>query len=284
MTLSPTSSRAGTGIQESLLDAKGDLIAASAADTAARLAVGANATVLTADSAAATGVKWATPAGSTDGWTDDTAATWTRTADQTFTVTGDRTAVFQKGTRLKWTQTTVKYGVVVASSHAGGTTTVTIATTTDYVLTAAAISANYYSYEASPQGYPGWFNYAMSWTSTGTAPAFGTSTVTTRFAVVGPLCMVCVNITFAGATFGTGDYRFSVPISGVALLAVGAVWAVDQGTAFRTGTLIIDNGIVAANQLIAYKDDAAAATAYGALTPHTWANTDTLFMAGAYEY
>jgi hypothetical protein len=50
------------GIQPTIVDAKGDLIAATAADTPARLAVGANDTVLTADSAEATGLKWATPA------------------------------------------------------------------------------------------------------------------------------------------------------------------------------------------------------------------------------
>ena len=51
------------GIQPTIVDAKGDIIAATAADTPARLAVGANDTVLTADSTTATGLKWATAGG-----------------------------------------------------------------------------------------------------------------------------------------------------------------------------------------------------------------------------
>jgi hypothetical protein len=46
-------------IQNAIVDAKGDLIGATAADTPARLAVGTNGQVLTADSAEATGLKWA---------------------------------------------------------------------------------------------------------------------------------------------------------------------------------------------------------------------------------
>jgi hypothetical protein len=73
-------------IQNAIVDAKGDLIAATAADTPARLAVGTNGQVLTADSTAATGLKWATAGGGDDGPTFGvrrsgtqtvTANTWT---------------------------------------------------------------------------------------------------------------------------------------------------------------------------------------------------------------
>jgi hypothetical protein len=52
-------------IQNAIVDAKGDLIAASAADTPARLAVGANGETLVADSSATTGLRYsATPSAS----------------------------------------------------------------------------------------------------------------------------------------------------------------------------------------------------------------------------
>jgi len=49
-----------SAINPTIVDAKGDIIAATAADTVARLAVGSNDAVLTADSSTATGLKWAT--------------------------------------------------------------------------------------------------------------------------------------------------------------------------------------------------------------------------------
>jgi uncharacterized protein YaiE (UPF0345 family) len=52
----------GSAVQATIVDAKGDLIAASASDTVVRLAVGSNGRVLTANSATATGLEWATPA------------------------------------------------------------------------------------------------------------------------------------------------------------------------------------------------------------------------------
>jgi hypothetical protein len=48
----------GTGIPESIIAAKGDIITGTANDTPAVLTVGANGTTLVADSVEATGLKW----------------------------------------------------------------------------------------------------------------------------------------------------------------------------------------------------------------------------------
>jgi len=50
-----------TMVPKTIVDAKGDIIAATAADTVSRLAVGTNGQTLVADSTASTGLKWATP-------------------------------------------------------------------------------------------------------------------------------------------------------------------------------------------------------------------------------
>lgn len=56
-----TATASSTYIANSLVDAKADIITATADNTPARLAVGSNDQVLTADSSTATGLKWATP-------------------------------------------------------------------------------------------------------------------------------------------------------------------------------------------------------------------------------
>jgi hypothetical protein len=66
-----------TDIPQSIVDAKGDLIVGTAADTVGRLAVGTNGQVLTADSTAGTGLAYTTPisASSTTTFTNKTLTT-----------------------------------------------------------------------------------------------------------------------------------------------------------------------------------------------------------------
>jgi hypothetical protein len=61
-----------TNEMATVIDAKGDLVGGTGADAFARLAVGANGTVLTADSVETTGLKWVTPASPSYTWTSFT--------------------------------------------------------------------------------------------------------------------------------------------------------------------------------------------------------------------
>jgi hypothetical protein len=81
-----------TNSMATAIDAKGDLVAGTGADTFAKLTVGANDTVLTADSTAATGLKWAAAAGgssfvgakaTSSSSTSATNGTWVAIAFQT---------------------------------------------------------------------------------------------------------------------------------------------------------------------------------------------------------
>jgi hypothetical protein len=76
------------GIQPTIFDAKADILTATAADTPARLAVGANGTVLTADSAETTGLKWVAPAGGTKNYSLLNTGGTALTGAQTITVSG----------------------------------------------------------------------------------------------------------------------------------------------------------------------------------------------------
>jgi hypothetical protein len=67
------------------IDAKGDLVPGTGADTFSRLAVGANNTVLTADSSEATGLKWAAPASSSPNSATNRVNTQQTTSSTTYT-------------------------------------------------------------------------------------------------------------------------------------------------------------------------------------------------------
>jgi hypothetical protein len=76
-----------TNSMATAIDAKGDLVPGTGADTFARLAVGANGTVLTADSAEATGLKWAS-GGSTPNYQLINTGGTALTGASTITVSG----------------------------------------------------------------------------------------------------------------------------------------------------------------------------------------------------
>lgn len=90
-------------IAKAIVDVKGDIIVATAADTVVRLAAGTNGDVLTANSAATEGVEWAAPA------------------------SGGGVTVEDEGTPLSTTATTLDFvGAGVTATGSGATKTITI--------------------------------------------------------------------------------------------------------------------------------------------------------------
>ena len=73
-------------IQETIVDAKGDLIVGTGADAVARLAVGTNGHTLVADSDETTGLKWAAPSSANPSFS--LLSTTNLSGASTFTITG----------------------------------------------------------------------------------------------------------------------------------------------------------------------------------------------------
>jgi len=149
---------------------------------------------------------------STDGWTD-ADETWTYASATTFTVAGvDVTAKYPKGTKLKLTQTTAKYFYVVGSAFSTNTT-ITVTGGDDYTLANAAITSPFYSYAATPQGFPTWFNWTPSYGAGGSMTYASVTTSKARFFIVGDA--VTVEMKARGTTGGTASasITFTLPIA-----------------------------------------------------------------------
>ncbi len=168
-----------------------------------------------------------------DGWVDDTAETWTYATGSgggvaTFTVSGDQTAKYTVGTKIKLTQTTAKYFVVTAVAFASSTTTVTIFAGSDYTLANAAISANFHSYVANPQGWPGWFTYSCAPTGFSGTPTQRSS----RFSVEGRTVTLFLDV------FGTsnaGTFTVQAPIAAARSFPTVSFAAVNNSANLNTG-------------------------------------------------
>ena len=132
-----------------------------------------------------------------DGWTS--AGAWTYASANTINVPAGAVARFGIGDRVKFTQTTVKYGVIVAVADE----LITLAGNDDYAVADATISANYYSHEMSPIGYPNWFNYTP--TADGvSAMTFENLVITTaKFNIISG--NIFLNMYFYGETKGSGE-------------------------------------------------------------------------------
>jgi len=217
----------------------------------------------------------------TTGWTDDSATTWTYASATTFTITGsNQTAKFSKGTRLQLTQSaTVKYFVVTGSAFAGGDTTVTLTGGTTYSFTNNAVTANSYSYDVDPEGYPAHFTYTPTWSSSGTQPVLNNGTISGDFSVAGDVCIARVNLTAGSTTtYGTGTYAFSYPVAEV---TYAIAFASGTGIGFDSSASATHPGFWRAGNVMQLAT--VPSTFWSNTIPFTWATGDALELSIVYR-
>lgn len=198
------------GIQPTILTTKGDLIAATGASTPARLGVGSNGQVLTADSTAATGLAWSTSASALDplllqensgyyvrpSYTTTLSAVFPPTEDVTyylpiFLSTGnfDRIGIWS-GATFSGTAT-VRLGIYNASTTTGKPTTVLLDAGTVSVTTADTA----YDITISQSVSSGWYYLAFNMQTAATTSTFRGAAFASSAAIPGIVFQVATNTT-----------------------------------------------------------------------------------------
>jgi hypothetical protein len=136
---------------------------------------------------------------------------WTYVSSTTFTVSGDVRVKYPIGTKIKLTNSGLKYFYVIGSSYSAPNTTVTITGGTDFTLTGAGgglIISPYYSYMETPQGFPHWFSWTPTFVGFSADPSGGTY----QFLINGKLLFFNINIGTAGTSNAT-TYTMTLPFS-----------------------------------------------------------------------
>ena len=156
--------------------------------------------------------------GDVDGWVGANE-TWTYASATTITVPSGAASTYQKGDKIKLTQTTVKYFYITAVAD----TVLTVTGGTDYTVADAAISLNYYSKVENPQGFPAYFNYTPTWSSDGGAFTNDPTVTYARFKIEGGYCQVEAYATYNATSGGDGRTIMSLPIT------PSQIWTAGQG-------------------------------------------------------
>ena len=202
------------------------------------------------------------------------AYTWTYASATTFTIATDVTVYFPVGTKIKLTQTTVKYFYVLSAVYGAPNTTITITGGSDYSLANAAITSPYYSYAASPQMFPNTFNFTPVWTGSVTNPVLNNGTLAGQFMMIGRQVTYAILLTMGSTTtYGSGEWSFTLPVAAVlgVVLFTGTAKLLDSGTA-HYGVI----GLIATANGLGFYNAASGGGSMSSTVPFTWAVNDQL--------
>jgi len=123
-----------------------------------------------------------------------------------------------------------------------------------------------------------WTSFTPTWTGSVTNPAIGNGTLTGAYIQIGKTVIYKGKMT-AGptTTFGSGDYRMSLPVTAKENLGIGSAYFLDTGTAqYSAGCRI------AATTYIVFPYHAGSYVARST-NPFTWASDDMIEWTITYE-
>lgn len=122
-------------------------------------------------------------------------------------------------------------------------------------------------------------SFTPTWTSTGTAPDFGNADVRCSYTRDGDLITATYFIVFGSTTtFGTGTWRFSLPVSRVTGITTDYVGAAQGRNALLSARTLAYSGLPNQLQLTT-----SAGNAVDATNPGAWASGDILMMTLQYR-
>lgn len=223
-----------------------------------------------------------------NGWIP-VSATWTRTGNHTFTVSGDVTTTYRKGTKVRYKDGgSYEYGMIASSVYGAPNTTVTLITNSDYAMAAATITDTYLSYAETPEGFPAYFNY----TTTPTNFTVGNGVLVTRWTAA--LGRMHIHLEFVlGSTSSVGSTpSFSLPVassgySSQFFTSVGVGMYFDNAGASYAGQIALNgSGDVSSAYLVALITSSSYATQtdLSATKPFTWGTSDIMQAELTYQW
>lgn len=221
-----------------------------------------------------------------NGWVQ-VIETWTRTGDYTFTVSGDVTSKYRKGTKVRFKQGGgYKYGIIKSSSYSSPNTTVTLISNTDYLMTAGAVTDTYLSYISTPSGFPSEFNFSAALTNV----TIGNGTLVQKFSVAGNLFLYHVEFSFGSTSAISGDVSFNPPVTPLSydvnvrnVVGLAILFDASGSTGYQ-GIVLLD---AVGNLAIRYAHVSGTYVINGTVTssvPFTWADGDKLTMNGCFKW
>jgi len=220
------------------------------------------------------------------GWILD-SNTWIYSSATSITVSGkDVTSYFPIGTKIKFTQTTVKYFVVADASYVSDT----ILTLTGGTVANATINDFYYSHAMVANGALDtggvWLDWTPTWTALTTNPVLGDGSLVGRYSVVGKICFVDITLIMGSTTtYGSGEWRISLPFApATRALSTHSSYGSGYINDVSTGANI-ENISVRTNSVNRYINRFYYPGGFNitSTTPITWAVNDWLAYSLAYE-